>query len=170
MFSTSTLALAQKVGAALAHHGWTMTTVESCTGGLVAGAVTAIAGSSEWFQQGFVTYSNSAKESAVSVPSAVLRAHGAVSEQTARAMAEGGLMTSGAQLAVSITGIAGPGGAVPGKPVGTVCFGWAWHTPKERGCVTETCHFDGDRGEVRGASVDKALDGLTRVLGQLTHG
>ncbi|MFO1412514.1 MAG: CinA family protein [Burkholderiales bacterium] len=154
------LALARAVGAALAARGWLAATAESCTGGLVAGAITEIAGSSAWFDRGFVTYSNEAKEELLGVAPATLAAHGAVSEPTARAMAEGALARSRAHVAVAITGIAGPGGATPGKPVGMVCFAWA-----VRGGATRalTRQFAGDRAAVRSAAVVEALAGLRRA-------
>lgn len=138
-------------------RGWTCATAESCTGGLVAGAITAIAGSSDVFDRGFVTYTDAAKIEMLGVPIATLAAHGAVSEPTALAMAAGALVRSAAQVAVAVTGIAGPSGGTPAKPVGTVCFAWA-----VRGgpATAETCHLRGDRGAVRRASIGIALDGL----------
>jgi len=152
--------LAVELGAALRARGWLCAAAESCTGGLVAGAITDIAGSSEWFDRGFVTYSNEAKIAMLHVPAATLAEHGAVSEPTARAMAEGALAQSRAQAAVAITGIAGPGGAVPGKPVGTVCFAWAVRDGEPR---VETHHLPGDRAAVRHASVVIALEGLVAL-------
>jgi nicotinamide-nucleotide amidase len=154
------VALAARVGAHLQNAGWMLATAESCTGGLVAAAVTDTAGSSVWFERGFVTYSNAAKTELLGVPMATLEAHGAVSEPTALAMAQGALRHSHAQVAPSITGIAGPGGAVPGKPVGTVCFGWAMG----RQTYTQTRHFPGDRGAVRQAAALFALEELDRLL------
>ncbi len=118
-------ALAVDLGARLAARRALCVTAESCTGGLVAGAITDVAGSSAWFDRGFVTYSNEAKMELLGVPAATLAQHGAVSEAIARAMAEGALARSRASVAVAITGIAGPGGGSPEKPVGTVCFAWA---------------------------------------------
>jgi nicotinamide-nucleotide amidase len=118
-------ALARRLGQSLRQKGALCATAESCTGGLVAGAITDIAGSSAWFDRGFVTYTNEAKHDLLGVPEAVLREHGAVSEATARAMAEGAVARSLAHLAVAVTGIAGPGGGSDQKPVGTVCFAWA---------------------------------------------
>lgn len=132
-------------------------TAESCTGGLVAGAITDIAGSSAWFDRGFVTYTNEAKMDLLGVSGATLRDHGAVSEPTAQAMAEGALARSLAQLTVAITGIAGPGGGSPDKPVGTVCFAWAG---KGLPTTAITRRFAGGRGEVRRAAVVAALEGL----------
>lgn len=150
--------LATEVGAALQRKGWMLATAESCTGGGVAQAVTDIAGSSAWFDRGFVTYSNAAKTAMLDVPAALIAQHGAVSAEVAAAMASGAQANSAAQVALSTTGIAGPGGAVPGKPVGTVWFGWSV------GGVTETeCRvFDGDRQGVREQAVVHALQGLLR--------
>nr|WP_229507067.1 CinA family protein [Pseudoduganella rivuli] len=137
-----------------------LATAESCTGGGVAQAVTDIAGSSAWFDRGFVTYSNDAKAAMLGVPPGLIAQHGAVSEEVAAAMAAGAQANSGAQAALSTTGIAGPGGAVPGKPVGTVWFGWS-----VGGVVqTERRVFDGDRQAVREQAVAHALQGLLRRL------
>ena len=150
-------ALAQALGAALARRGWKVATAESCTGGLVAGAITGIAGSSGWFERGFVTYSNEAKVELLDVAAATLARFGAVSEETAREMAAGAIAGSRAKLAVAVTGIAGPDGGTPDKPVGTVCFAWA----RRAGAVeTTTRRFPGDRAEVRAATVAAALQGL----------
>jgi nicotinamide-nucleotide amidase len=150
-------ALAAELGRALLARGRRVTVAESCTGGLLAGAITSVAGSSDWFEVGFVTYSNGAKTALLGVPEAVLAAHGAVSEETARAMAVGALAKSGGDLAAAVTGIAGPSGGTPGKPVGTVCFAWA---RRGGGAESTTCHLAGDRGAVRAASVTFALEGL----------
>ncbi len=132
-------------------------TAESCTGGLVAGAITAIAGSSAWFDRGFVTYTNEAKCELLGVPAALIAREGAVSEAVARAMAEGALARSQADLVVAVTGIAGPGGGSAGKPVGTVCFAWG----RRGGAVDAvTRQFGGDRAGVRSQSVAVALEGL----------
>jgi nicotinamide-nucleotide amidase len=150
-----------ELGELLAARGWRIAAAESCTGGLVAAAITATAGSSGWFDAGFVCYSNAMKATLLGVPLATLEAHGAVSEATARAMAAGALARSGADLAVAVTGIAGPGGAVPGKPVGTVCFAWALR----RGATSATTrHFDGDRAEVRRRAALAALDGAIELV------
>jgi nicotinamide-nucleotide amidase len=150
-------ALAAELGRLLLARGWRMATAESCTGGLVAGAITAIAGSSDWFDRGFITYSDLAKRELLGVPESVLQRHGAVSEPCAIAMAEGALAQSDAMLAVAVTGIAGPGGGSAAKPVGTVCFAWA-----QRGASTTstTYHLAGDRAAVRRESVAIALRGL----------
>lgn len=152
--------LATQAGRALQARGLMLATAESCTGGGVACAVTDIAGSSGWFDSGFVTYSNAAKTAMLGVPAALIARHGAVSEQVAAAMAEGALANSGASVALSTTGIAGPGGAVPGKPVGTVCFAWS------RAGVTHTERlvFAGGRQAVREQSVAHALQGLLRHI------
>jgi len=149
--------LAAELGRRMLALHWRIATAESCTGGLVAGAITTIAGSSDWFDRGFVTYSNDSKRDLLGVADAMLREHGAVSEPTAIAMAEGALIHSDATLAVSITGVAGPGGGTPSKPVGMVCFAWA-----RRGdaTISATHHLAGDRAEVRHASVVIALRGL----------
>lgn len=149
-------ALAAELGALLAARGWRVSTAESCTGGMVAAAITSVAGSSGWFDAGFVTYSNAMKTALVGVPEALLVQHGAVSEPVARAMAEGARAKSGADLAVSITGVAGPGGGTPGKPVGMVCFAWAGNN----GVETSTRRLSGDRAAIREASVVVALEGL----------
>lgn len=149
--------LAEGVGIALLERGEWLAVAESCTGGWVAQSVTAIAGSSAWFDRGFVTYSNAAKVDMLAVPETTLERHGAVSEATARAMAQGALAQSRADWSVAITGIAGPTGGTPEKPVGTVCFAWA---SRDGGCEAQTCHFDGDRAAVREQSVFHALSGL----------
>ena len=149
--------LAGALGQRLLTRQWRVATAESCTGGLVAGAITAIAGSSDWFDRGFVTYSNAAKRELLGVAEAVLRDHGAVSEPTAIAMAEGALTRSDALLSVAITGIAGPGGGSPAKPVGMVCFAWA---RRSGATISATHYLGGDRAEVRQASVAIALRGL----------
>ncbi|MBL8381835.1 MAG: nicotinamide-nucleotide amidohydrolase family protein [Burkholderiales bacterium] len=154
-------ALASRVGQQLAARGWMMAAAESCTGGWVAQTVTAIAGSSAWFERGFVTYSNAAKESLLGVTAAALERHGAVSEEVAAAMAGGALANSRAHVALAVTGVAGPGGGSPAKPVGMVCFGWIAAAGPAR---TETRIFDGDRTAVRRQSVIHALTGLLALL------
>lgn len=153
--------LARKLGERLLAAGVMCATAESCTGGLVAGAITDIAGSSGWFERGFVTYSNEAKMELLGVSERTLAEHGAVSEPTARAMAEGAVARSRARLAVAITGVAGPGGGTPGKPVGMVCLAWA---ATGQPTVSVTRHFPGDRAQVREASVVAALEGLLAGL------
>jgi nicotinamide-nucleotide amidase len=137
-----------------------LATAESCTGGLIAAACTDLAGSSVWFERGFVSYSNAAKTELLGVPADLIEAHGAVSEPVVRAMVEGALRHSRAQVAVAVTGVAGPGGGNPDKPVGTVWFGWA--TPD--GVVTDKRCFDGDRQQVREATVQHALLRLKQLL------
>ena len=156
------LALAAELGRRLAARGAFAATAESCTGGLVAGAITAIPGSSGWFDRGFVTYSNEAKLELLGVDPDTLEQHGAVSEATARAMAEGAIRASHADMAVAVTGIAGPDGGTPAKPVGMVCFAWAG---RDGSVTAATHHFPGDREAVRRASVVVALQGLIERLG-----
>ena len=141
---------------ALRARGLMLATAESCTGGLIAGACTEVSGSSDWFERGFVTYSNAAKSELLGVPAALIEAHGAVSEAVARAMAAGAVANAHAHWSVAVTGIAGPTGGSADKPVGTVWFGW---------CVngvtySERQRFDGDRAAVRAATVRHALAGL----------
>ncbi|MBI3897167.1 MAG: CinA family protein [Gammaproteobacteria bacterium] len=153
--------LAVNVGRALDRAGWMLATAESCTGGWVAQVITAISGSSAWFERGFVTYSDAAKRELLGVPAAVLTNHGAVSEPTARAMAEGARVHSQAQVALAVTGVAGPSGGSPTKPVGTVWFAWAvpGQATKSRQHL-----LMGDRGSIRRQSVVIALSGLLSVL------
>ncbi len=149
---------------ALRRRGWRIAAAESCTGGLIAGACTGVAGSSDWFERGFVTYSNEAKIEMLGVTPALIAAHGAVSAEVASAMAMGALQHAPVQLAVAVTGIAGPGGAGPGKPVGTVCFGLA-QGPAGPGASVRTWSrlFPGDRAGVREATVAEALRALTEA-------
>ncbi len=153
-------ALAARAGQALKTAGERLATAESCTGGWVAQAITAIAGSSDWFERGWVTYSNAAKRDELGVAEQTLERHGAVSEEVAREMASGALRSSGAGVALSVTGVAGPGGGSAAKPVGTVCFAWARGSKM---CI-ETQHFFGDRDSVRRQSVAHALKGLLKLL------
>jgi len=145
--------LVDDVAAALLARGWMLATAESCTGGLIAGACTDLAGSSNWFERGFVSYSNAAKTELLGVDPDLIVRHGAVSEPVARAMAQGALQHSKAQCALAVTGIAGPGGGSADKPVGTVWFAWA--TPD--GVHSEMQRFDGDRAQVRSATVQHSL-------------
>jgi nicotinamide-nucleotide amidase len=149
-------ALAAALGRSALARGVTIVTAESCTGGLLAGAVTAVAGSSEWFERGFVTYSDAAKVEDLFVPAETIDRFGAVSEQTAMAMAEGALRASRAKWSASVTGIAGPSGGTPAKPVGTVCFAWAG--PVSTSSVQHL--LPGDRADIRRASVGIALRGI----------
>ncbi|RVU49174.1 CinA family protein [Rubrivivax rivuli] len=149
----------QDLAAALRARNWRLATAESCTGGLIAAACTSLAGSSDWFERGFVTYSNEAKTELLGVPPALIAAHGAVSEEVARAMVQGALQHAPVQLAVAVTGIAGPGGAVPGKPVGTVWLAWGTAAQVQ----AERLQLDGDRGAVRSATVAAALRRLNEA-------
>lgn len=153
--------LAQELGGLLARRSERLVSAESCTGGWIAKAVTDVAGSSAWFERGFVTYSNEAKQALVGVAPATLTAYGAVSAQTVAEMAAGALAASRANWAVAVSGVAGPGGGSDEKPVGTVWLGWA-----HRGGEPETTHhlFTGDRREVRARSVECALCGLIERL------
>ena len=154
--------LAERLGRELLARGERLATAESCTGGWVAQTVTAIAGSSEWFDCGVVTYSNESKVALLGVAEDTLATHGAVSEATARAMALGAVKRSRADWAVAVTGIAGPTGGTPQKPLGMVCFAWA-----QRGgnCEALTCQFAGDRAGIREQAVRLALSGtLKRVI------
>ncbi|MDE2005044.1 MAG: CinA family protein [Rhodospirillales bacterium] len=155
MVGADTLAAAERLLAACRAQGAMLATAESCTGGLIAATLTAIAGSSDVVDRGFVTYSNEAKSEMLGVAPALIAEHGAVSEKVARAMAEGALSRSRARFAVSVTGVAGPGGGTEAKPVGLVWFGLA-----ERGGATAADHrvFPGDRAAIRAATVARALD------------
>jgi nicotinamide-nucleotide amidase len=145
------------LGDALRTRGWRMATAESCTGGLIAAACTSVAGSSDWFERGFVSYSNEAKVELLRVEAALIDCHGAVSEPVARAMALGALEQARVALAVAVTGIAGPGGAVPGKPVGTVWLARAVRVDGQPMLRAERLQLDGDRTAVREATVRAAL-------------
>jgi nicotinamide-nucleotide amidase len=153
--------LAKRVGVQLKKRGLKLATAESCTGGWIAQAVTAIAGSSDWFERGLVTYSNEAKRELLGVRASTLSRHGAVSEQTAREMASGAIKRSRAQVAVAVTGVAGPGGGTRKKPVGMVCFGWAG---KSGAPESATRRFTGGRESIRRQSVAAALQGLLERL------
>jgi nicotinamide-nucleotide amidase len=144
--------------------GLRLALAESCTGGWLAKVVTDLAGSSAWLDRGFVTYSNAAKQEMLGVRAETLAAHGAVSEAVVAEMAVGALGRSSAQVAIAISGVAGPGGGSPEKPVGTVCLAWAW--PEGR-LETRRFHFEGDRDTVRRCSVQAAIDGLVARLGNL---
>ena len=151
------------IATTLLARGWMLATAESCTGGLIAAACTDLAGSSDWFERGFVTYSNAAKTELLGVPPALIAQHGAVSEPVVRAMAAGAVAHSAAHVSVAVTGIAGPTGGSEDKPVGTVWFGW---------CVAGATHselrrFAGDRAAVRAATVRHALGRLAQLLAQL---
>ena len=152
--------LAARVGRHLTKTHRGVATAESCTGGWIAKTLTDIAGSSSWFVEGFVTYSNESKVRRLDLTYVMLKENGAVSEATVRAMAAGALRRSKAQVAVAVTGIAGPGGAVPGKPVGTVWLGWATRRSSAIRVAAQLRHFRGDRESVRRKAVRAALEGL----------
>lgn len=152
---------AEAVARRLLESGWMLTVAESCTGGWLAKVCTDLAGSSQWFERGFVTYTNRAKREMLGVAEETLTAHGAVSEATVAEMATGALQNSCANVAVAISGIAGPSGATDEKPVGTVCFGFALQGGET---WTERCHFEGDREAVRRQSVLYGLQGILRRL------
>ena len=148
-------------------RGWRIATAESCTGGRIAGYCTDLAGSSDWFERGFVSYSNASKTELLGVDAALIEAQGAVSEPVALAMAEGALRQSRADLAVAVTGVAGPGGGSAAKPVGTVWLAWAWRDAAGQAhTLTQHQRFDGDRAAVRLASVACALQGLIDRLAE----
>ncbi|MDQ6619913.1 MAG: CinA family protein [Pseudomonadota bacterium] len=153
----------QQLAALLTARKWSVATAESCTGGMIAAALTAVAGSSTWFDCGFVTYSNAAKVAMLGVSPATLDRDGAVSQATAEEMSLGALRGGRAEVAVSVTGIAGPGGGSPDKPVGRVCI--AWRRQDGQGSV-RTFDFNGDRAAVRRASVLAALEGLIALVEQ----
>ncbi|WP_300171750.1 nicotinamide-nucleotide amidase [uncultured Nitrosomonas sp.] len=158
------LELARQVGKQLEQHGLKLVSAESCTGGWIGQIVTAIPGSSAWYDRGFITYSNAAKQQMLHVQPQTLTQFGAVSEQTAREMAQGALATSQAHIAVSVTGIAGPDGGSAEKPVGTVCFAWLLENLPNRTANSQTCHFSGDREAIRRQSVATALQGMLELL------
>jgi len=152
--------LVAQLAALLTARGWMLATAESCTGGMIAAACTDLAGSSAWFERGFVSYSNAAKTELLGVPTGLIATHGAVSEAVARAMAQGALAHAHAQCAVAVTGVAGPTGGSADKPVGTVWFAWA--TPG--GLHSECQRFDGGRAAVRSATVEHSLRTLMDLL------
>jgi nicotinamide-nucleotide amidase len=145
----------------LIKNNWHLSTAESCTGGMVAASITELAGSSEWFERGYVTYSNQSKSEDIDVSQNLIEQHGAVSDQVARAMALGAKQNSGSDLSLSITGIAGPTGGSPEKPIGTVCFAWALANDQ---IVSETKHFEGNRQQVREQACDFSLRKLLDLL------
>jgi nicotinamide-nucleotide amidase len=161
MASDALSTLGVLTGGRLKAGGAILVTAESCTGGWVAQVVTSVAGSSEWFERGFVTYSNEAKQELIGVRAETLARHGAVSEETAREMALGALAASRGTIAVAITGVAGPSGGTPSKPVGMVCFAWADRSGAVR---SATQHFTGNREKVRRQSVMRALQGVVEWL------
>lgn len=157
MYSEEIEALARRLGEAAVAAGAVVTTAESCTAGGIAYAITEVAGSSQWFDRGFVTYTNTSKTELLGVHEALLERHGAVSSEVVAAMCEGALARSEASIAVSVSGIAGPGGAVEGKPVGTVCLSWQCRGEAPQ---TERCLFLGSRRDVREQTIIRALSGL----------
>jgi len=154
--------LSVRVGEVLCARGWMLATAESCTGGWIGECVTMVAGSSAWYDRGFITYSNAAKMQMLGMREATLRTHGAVSEHTVLEMARGTLAHSRAQVSVSVSGVAGPGGGTADKPVGTVCIGWASAHGQVR---AGSFRFDGDRESVRRQSVIAALQGVIEFVG-----
>ncbi|HNP25117.1 MAG TPA: nicotinamide-nucleotide amidohydrolase family protein [Nitrosomonas sp.] len=159
------LYLAAKVGERLRQQGLLMVSAESCTGGWLGQIITAVAGSSVWYERGFITYSNLSKHEMLGVSMTALNKYGAVSEVIAQEMAFGAQKNSPAHISVAITGIAGPAGGNKIKPIGTVCFAWAIKGGLSK---SETCHFDGDRESVRRQSVAKALQGLLNLLDEIS--
>lgn len=157
------LELAQRAGVRLKEAGMTLSTAESCTSGWIAKAITDVPGSSEWFDSGFIVYSNRAKMRDLGVDEGVLSTHGAVSEAVVRQMSEGALERAGVSVAVATSGIAGPGGAVPGKPVGTVWFAISMRRGQSIDTVARVKIFDGDREHVRRKSVQFALSLITSL-------
>ncbi|NOX75128.1 MAG: CinA family protein [Gammaproteobacteria bacterium] len=155
------LTLSQRVGERLLQRGWMLATAESCTGGGIAAALTDIDGSSRWFERGFITYSNEAKQDMLSVRADTLKTTGAVSEAIVSEMAQGALAHSWANIAVAVSGIAGPTGGTPDKPVGTVCLAWAIKNAPPHVC---TEHFSGDRATVRAQTIERALHGILDAL------
>ena len=153
--------LAEQVGAALKSRGLMLASAESCTGGWVGEAVTSVAGSSHWYDRGFITYTNESKQEMLGVSASTLAEFGAVSEQTVREMAAGALKHSRAHITLAISGIAGPGGGTPGKPVGLVCVAWAMRSGAE---LSKTFHFRGDRTAVRRQAVVAALREVIQII------
>lgn len=153
--------LAEQVGHALKQHAYQLVTAESCTGGWVGMVMTAVPGSSTWYDRGFITYSNDAKQAQLDVSVDTINTCGAVSETTVREMAQGALQHSRANISLAISGIAGPGGGTPQKPVGTVCIGWAMADGTH---LETTCRLSGDRDEIRARAVAAALRGVIELL------
>ena len=150
-------ALSERLGRALSARGARLVTAESCTGGWIGEVVTMVPGSSGWYDRGFITYSNAAKRAVLGVSAQTLLAQGAVSEATVLEMVEGALRLSGAEFGLAVSGVAGPGGGTPEKPVGTVCIAWGRHDSER---AARTFRFDGDREAVRRQSVVAALEGV----------
>ena len=162
---TSTLNISKEVAKLLIARGWTLALAESCTGGLVSAALTNLAGSSDWFERGYITYSNQAKTECLDVAAETIKSFGAVSEQVAKAMSEGAQKNAGVNVSVSITGIAGPAGGSIEKPVGTVCFGWTIQKENLAAItICKTMQFSGDRQAVREQARDYTLSELIKLL------
>jgi nicotinamide-nucleotide amidase len=153
--------ITQELARVLIKNHWHLSTAESCTGGMVAASITELAGSSEWFERGYVTYSNQSKSEDIDVSQNLIEQHGAVSDQVARAMALGAKQNSGSDVSLSITGIAGPTGGSPEKPIGTVCFAWALANDQ---IVSETKHFEGNRQQIRQQACDFSLRKLLSLV------
>lgn len=153
--------LAQQVGEALKSRALMLVSAESCTGGWIGAAITAVPGSSDWFERGFITYTYVSKREMLGVKTQTLEKHGAVSEQTVTEMVAGALAASHAQVAVAVSGIAGPAGGLPDKPVGTVCLAWALKNGEP---IAETRHYAGDREAVRRQAVERALAGVLELV------
>jgi nicotinamide-nucleotide amidase len=156
---------AKELAQLLTTKSWKLALAESCTGGLVCATLTELSGSSAWFERGYITYSNQAKTECLGVPAELIEFHGAVSEPVAKAMAQGAQINAGVDLAIAITGVAGPTGGSKDKPVGTVCFGWVIRNVAGTNITTcETKLFDGDRQAIRQQATDHALAGLIQLL------
>ncbi|WP_108507749.1 CinA family protein [Polynucleobacter acidiphobus] len=162
--NSSITSLTQQLAQILLAKGFKIASAESCTGGLLAAHLTSLAGSSDWFERGFVTYSNQAKEESIGVPKELIERYGAVSEEVARAMAEGVLNHSLAQVSVAITGIAGPGGGSANKPVGMVCFAWGMQVDDQIQTRSQTKQFSGDRQNIREQACVYAIESLLEQL------
>jgi nicotinamide-nucleotide amidase len=162
--NSSITSLTQQLAQTLLAKGFKIALAESCTGGLLAAQLTSLAGSSDWFERGFVTYSNQAKEESIGVPKEVIERYGAVSEEVAKAMAEGVLNHSLAQISAAITGIAGPGGGSANKPVGMVCFAWGIQVDDQIQTRSQTKQFSGDRQSIREQACVYAIESLLEQL------
>jgi nicotinamide-nucleotide amidase len=156
--------LALEVGAAMSNRGYSLVTAESCTGGWIAKVITDVAGSSGWFDRGFITYSNRSKCEQLGVDAGLIAEYGAVSAEVVEAMATGALKYSAADIAVAVSGIAGPAGGSPEKPVGTVWFAWAFRGNSGPQAHCEQSHFSGDREKIRCAAVARGLAGILDML------
>jgi nicotinamide-nucleotide amidase len=162
--NSSITSLTQQLAQTLLAKGFKIALAESCTGGLLAAHLTSLAGSSDWFERGFITYSNQAKEESIGVPKEAIERYGAVSEEVAKAMAEGVLNHSLAQISAAITGIAGPGGGSANKPVGMVCFAWGIQVDDQIQTRSQTKQFSGDRQSIREQACVYAIESLLEQL------